>query len=305
VVLEIPEVLDELNTKRFTKALKKRIKVISTVGSVLVIIGMVGESVFKERSNEAEGILQSFNNTLLPDTQIRTAEANERAAEAENEAGAADQVAETDKKTLLSIGLNTERMPRPAPCSRIRSLRSINGDRDLDGSQLPQWSQRLRTGANHRRHSEVGMVILHRIRYAIQMMDGVWSEPLSRLNFLLTGTNTGKFPIFEPNLLERNSLLLWFHTIYRPLAGLRFLWGLGNCRSHIRELSFPESAAIRSTGKTDHRAGLGKWTSRRCFDWSDLGSSLFKVKLQYPHSADGLIINLRGLELPALRCLQC
>lgn len=59
------------------------IRRIATFGWILLVIGVAGEGIFEFLVSTADGFLQEFNSVLLADAQRRTAEANERAADAE------------------------------------------------------------------------------------------------------------------------------------------------------------------------------------------------------------------------------
>lgn len=70
-----------------------RVKMWAAVGWLLIVIGVGGEGVLEGFVSWADSILQTFNNTLLADTQrqtnvakIRAGGAYERAAEAEKQA---------------------------------------------------------------------------------------------------------------------------------------------------------------------------------------------------------------------------
>ena len=98
IVLEIPEVWREFKDWRCSRAglapTGKRSGAtifLSSVGLLLVIIGVIGEGFFESLSSQAEGYLRVFDETLISDTQLETARTYERAATASREAGVASE----------------------------------------------------------------------------------------------------------------------------------------------------------------------------------------------------------------------
>ncbi|MGA2537799.1 MAG: hypothetical protein ABSF53_17410 [Terracidiphilus sp.] len=87
VVLEIPEVLHEIWDNLFPANLVRPIKIISSVGLFLVILGIAGELTFEGRVSEYDGKLQTFDEFVLGEAKLAAAEAQQNANEAARQAG--------------------------------------------------------------------------------------------------------------------------------------------------------------------------------------------------------------------------
>jgi hypothetical protein len=92
VVIEGPELLNELWPKTFSLFAKRWVKKIGLIGWLLVVIGVGGEVVFGLLENKAQGLLQTFDEILLADAQRQSGAANERAN------GAYERAAETESE---------------------------------------------------------------------------------------------------------------------------------------------------------------------------------------------------------------
>jgi hypothetical protein len=66
---------------------------LSSIGWVLISGGVIGEGIFEALVSKADGVVQTFNNILLADTQRQTSEANVRMGSAELAAASSRMVA--------------------------------------------------------------------------------------------------------------------------------------------------------------------------------------------------------------------
>jgi hypothetical protein len=117
VILEIFEVIDDLRVwhrsrRESTHASDKpktEVVLPSTLGLILVILGVAGEGVFEYFAAQADGTIRAFDNILIVDTERQTAEIYERAAIAMAEAGRAEERAGEAEERALAASNKTDR----------------------------------------------------------------------------------------------------------------------------------------------------------------------------------------------------
>ena len=135
VALEGPELLHEMWPRLFTcftgesvshlRKFKRLVIKIGFWGWLLVVVGIVGESVFEALQNRAEGQLQTFNDILLADAQRNAGGARASALVAANAASIA--VSESDAATASSANaMALARGARKEADSFEREIKSAN-----------------------------------------------------------------------------------------------------------------------------------------------------------------------------------
>jgi hypothetical protein len=141
-VAEVPEVLHEFWPEKVPERYVRPIKVIATIGLLGVILGVSGEWFFGDRVSRCEGILQDLNNILLTDTQLRTAEANERAATASLLAAEADERAGTFEREAARLRkeAEAEQIARLNLQKQIQPRSLSESDRELIADDLRKFS---------------------------------------------------------------------------------------------------------------------------------------------------------------------
>ena len=117
--LEVTEVLHELWDDMFPTKFVRPIKVISSIGLLLVVLGVAGELTFEHWRSRYEGQLQNFGNVLLAsaqqnagdakDSAVQAAIASDRANTSANAAGEKAERAESDLAEALNRAAAAEK----------------------------------------------------------------------------------------------------------------------------------------------------------------------------------------------------
>jgi hypothetical protein len=97
--MEGPELLHEFWPTVFPCLAGRWVKRLGLIGWFFVVLGVAGEGVVEIYDHHASGLLQTFDEVLLTDTQRQTADAYERAAYAQEEADSfQDQIADANAR---------------------------------------------------------------------------------------------------------------------------------------------------------------------------------------------------------------
>ncbi len=123
VAMEGPEIIHDV-AKALRRCFRKQknhrereaapwITLLGAVGWLLIVFGVVGEGWFEFRQNQAEGLLGTFNEIILSDAQRESAEATERASDAneratENESEARKLEKDTESEKLKAARLSID-----------------------------------------------------------------------------------------------------------------------------------------------------------------------------------------------------
>lgn len=101
--MEVPEVIHELWTNLFPAKFERLIKAVSSVGLLLVILGVGGELAFDHWRSAYEDLLQTFNNVLLVDAELQAVAAQHDAGNARDAANEAEEAAGQARKEAESV----------------------------------------------------------------------------------------------------------------------------------------------------------------------------------------------------------
>jgi hypothetical protein len=113
--------------------IRPSIKLLISVGWLLIVIGVVGEFIADTFVSRADGIVQTFDETLLVDTQRKTGVASERAAEAFARAARAERDAEGFR---LQIAQADERAADANRTAEVERLARVELEKQLEPRRL-------------------------------------------------------------------------------------------------------------------------------------------------------------------------
>jgi len=110
--MEVPEVMHELWPKLFPARFDRRIKVVSSIGLLFVVLGVGGELGFEHWRSGYEGLLQTFDNVLLTNAELHAASAQQAAGDARdsaNEAAYASSLAKGSAANAVNLATSARK----------------------------------------------------------------------------------------------------------------------------------------------------------------------------------------------------
>jgi ABC-type uncharacterized transport system ATPase subunit len=103
------------------------IKLATKLGWILIIAGVVGEGVSEALVSKVDGLLTTFNTTLLSDAAKRSSDADVQAAEAKKRSGELErEAAELRKQNLVTA----QKLARKRTTNSLRTCQRISGLRE-------------------------------------------------------------------------------------------------------------------------------------------------------------------------------